>query len=90
MPLKFERNFEQREFLGTALADACLVGAAAAATDNLPRPAGTRKGDLLYRRFGKTGQTVSVIGVGGSHIGQASSEDPDYSHRHRPRCQFHG
>ena len=30
---------------------------------------------MLYRAFGKTGRSVSVIGVGGSHIGQASSDD---------------
>ena len=30
---------------------------------------------MLYRSFGKTGETVSVIGVGGSHIGQTSSQD---------------
>ena len=30
---------------------------------------------MLYRSFGKTGETVSVIGVGGSHIGQTSSDD---------------
>jgi predicted aldo/keto reductase-like oxidoreductase len=30
---------------------------------------------MLYRAFGKTGETVSVIGVGGSHIGLTSSDD---------------
>jgi predicted aldo/keto reductase-like oxidoreductase len=70
MPRKAERNFERREFPGTVLA-----GAAAAATDNLPRPAETRKGGMLYRGFSKTGETVSVTGVDGSHIGQAFSED---------------
>lgn len=30
---------------------------------------------MLYRSFGKTGETVSVIGVGGSHIGQVSTEE---------------
>ena len=52
------------------------VGLAGAATETeLPRPAETRKGDMLYRNFGKTGETVSVIGVGGSHIGQTSPDD---------------
>lgn len=46
-----------------------------AQAEQLPRPAETRKGDMLYRSFGKTGESVSVIGVGGSHIGQVSSED---------------
>lgn len=30
---------------------------------------------MLYRSFGKTGQSVSAIGVGGSHIGQTASDD---------------
>ena len=30
---------------------------------------------MLYRTFGKTGETVSAIGVGGSHIGQTSSDE---------------
>ncbi len=30
---------------------------------------------MLYRAFGKTGETVSVLGVGGSNIGQTSSDD---------------
>ena len=43
--------------------------------DRLPHPAETRKGDMLYRSFGKTGETVSVLGVGGSHIGKTSSDE---------------
>jgi predicted aldo/keto reductase-like oxidoreductase len=30
---------------------------------------------MLYHAFGKTGESISVIGVGGSHIGQVSSDD---------------
>jgi len=30
---------------------------------------------MLYRAFGKTGETVSVIGVGGSHIAKTPSAD---------------
>ncbi|HXJ40104.1 MAG TPA: aldo/keto reductase [Bryobacteraceae bacterium] len=37
-------------------------------------PAETRRGDMLYRSFGETGETVSVLGVGGSHIGETQSE----------------
>jgi predicted aldo/keto reductase-like oxidoreductase len=29
---------------------------------------------MLYRTFGRTGETVSVLGVGGSHIGEAASD----------------
>ena len=33
---------------------------------------GELRGEMLYRKFGRTGQTVSAIGLGGSHIGKAS------------------
>jgi predicted aldo/keto reductase-like oxidoreductase len=75
MDSECEGNFDRREFFGTAIAGAALAGAAMAQTDQLPRPTETRKDDMLYRSFGKTGENVSVIGLGGSHIGQASSEE---------------
>jgi aryl-alcohol dehydrogenase-like predicted oxidoreductase len=67
-------NFERRAFLGTAIAGAALAGAAAGA-DTLARPGETRQGDMLFRTFGKTGEKVSVIGVGGWHIAQTESDD---------------
>ena len=30
---------------------------------------------MLYRTFGQIGETVSVLGVGGSDIGKTSSDD---------------
>ena len=68
-------HFDRRQFLGAAMAASALTAAAAPESENLPFPAETRKGDMLYRAFGKTGETVSVIGVGGSHIGQTTSDD---------------
>jgi len=41
----------------------------------LPPLPTTRKGDMLYRTLGRTGESVSVIGVGGFHIGQVESDD---------------
>ena len=34
--------------------------------------AGTMRGEMLYRQLGSTGIEVSVIGLGGSHLGQAT------------------
>ena len=43
--------------------------AAAAALPRAPNP-GQLKGEMLYRPLGTTGETVSAIGLGGSHIGK--------------------
>jgi hypothetical protein len=43
-------------------------------SEDLPQPQETRRGDMLYRSFGQTGETVSVQGVGGSHIAKAASD----------------
>ena len=34
----------------------------------------TRSGDMIFRQLGKTGERVSVIGLGGSHIGRPKEE----------------
>ncbi len=60
--------------MGAALLGAALIESTGASGEELPRPQETRRGDMLYRSFGKTGQTVSVLGVGGSHIGEAASD----------------
>lgn len=52
-----------------------MEAGAGAEPDLVPFPTQTRKGDMLHRSFGETGETVSVIGVGGSHIGQVESDE---------------
>ena len=49
------------------------------AAANLPRVthAGTLRGEMLYRPLGSTGVDVSVIGLGGSHLGQAAVTEDD-------------
>ena len=39
-----------------------------------PAPGETRKGDMIYRPLGRTGEMVSLIGLGGSHIGNPPDE----------------
>src|SRR5579864_6679319 len=43
----------------------------------LTTSAGTRKGDMLYRTLGRTGEQVSAIGMGGFHIGHKVLSDED-------------
>lgn len=49
------------------------------AAARIPRvsEAGTRRGEMLYRPLGATGVEVSVIGLGGSHIGEASVSEAE-------------
>jgi len=41
---------------------------------NQSTPAQTRSGEMMYRTLGRTGERVSVIGLGGFHIGKIKEE----------------
>ena len=77
----------RRGFLASSLASALISRRRTAAetaqlpnTDNTGRipkvsSAGIMRGEMLYRDLGATGVEVSVIGMGGSHLGQAKVEE---------------
>ncbi|MBW4025392.1 MAG: aldo/keto reductase [Proteobacteria bacterium] len=46
---------------------------------NLPtvQEAGERRGEMLYRPFGRSGETVSAIGLGGFHLGKSAVSDAE-------------
>ena len=62
---------ERREFIG-ALATSTLATATGGIT--LARSDETRRGDMLYRQLGRTKEEVSVLGLGGHHIGRQADE----------------
>ena len=79
---------ERREFIKTAIAAAApLAGehvfeslgpiAAAAEPETATQPtrsAETVRGEMIYRPLGRTGEKVSVLGLGGAHIGRQPEE----------------
>jgi predicted aldo/keto reductase-like oxidoreductase len=54
-------------------------GASRNAAVAIPRvtDAGTLRGEMLYRKLGSTGVEVSAIGLGGSHLGQATVQEDE-------------
>ncbi len=65
---------------GLATTQGVLLARAAVPSDALPllegpAPGETRKGDMIYRPLGRTGEMVSLVGLGGSHIGNPPDEN---------------
>src|SRR5512143_3034598 len=75
---------QRREFLGVmTMAASSGLGAtaleSAAAREeppltDLPRPDDIVRGDMRYRKLGRTGEEVSLVGLGGYHIGVPKNE----------------
>lgn len=74
---------KRRELLSQAVAFAAWSSLRGATIDEKiawpwpgfgPGPAEIRKGDMLYRALGRTGESVSAFGLGGHHIGQVKEE----------------
>jgi predicted aldo/keto reductase-like oxidoreductase len=79
---------ERRDFLKVAIAAATPIAVdhaldslrtvlMAAETETSRQPPESNKttsGEMLYRRLGRTGQRVSILGVGGYHIGMQQDE----------------
>jgi predicted aldo/keto reductase-like oxidoreductase len=77
------RAFLQSGSALAALGPAAVLGSPLGDQDsNPPDPARlpgplptTRKGDMLYRRLGRTGEHVSIVGIGGSHLSWQRGDD---------------
>jgi hypothetical protein len=56
-----------------------IVPGSATQAPKLPQTTspGELRGEMLYRPLGRTGETVSAIGLGGSHIAQAKVTEPE-------------
>lgn len=93
MGIELSKTMERRKFfqnvvaagLATSASFAQQSAAQATSSDSsadaarLPRASspGELRGEMLYRKLGRTGETVSAIGLGGSHIGKASLTDAE-------------
>src|SRR5258708_32736296 len=82
-----DMDISRRKFIKTASGTLAIgvaagsaappVSAAAKQTSNLPsdQPEEQRRGDMLFRRLGRTGEWVSLVGLGGNHIGKQADEN---------------
>src|ERR1019366_7403634 len=64
----------RREFLETVTLGVAGVGAAASAATLIPSTTAAANGEMPYRTLGRSGEKVSLLGLGGAHVGMAGSE----------------
>src|SRR5260221_3396613 len=73
---KFIKTASGTLAIGVGAGSAALpVSAAAQQTSNLTsdQPEEQRRGDMLFRRLGRTGEWASLVGLGGNHLGQQAN-----------------
>ena len=68
-------GLNRRGFVKLAMAIGVTAGVSRRLLSAETPTATQRQGDMLYRTLGRTGEKVSVIGLGGFHIGNPKSED---------------
>src|SRR4051794_16164250 len=71
-PTENSAGITRRHFVKSVAASGVAIGVGANAWSEE-----TKKGDMLYRTLGRTGEKVSAIGMGGFHIAQHSLTEDD-------------
>src|SRR5215469_7420760 len=67
----FDSPLSRRAFLGVSAATTLIAGLSPALAF------AEKKGDMPYRTLGRTGEKVSLVGLGGGHIGHKDLTDDD-------------
>src|SRR5438477_8224982 len=64
-----DSGFSRREFVGMAAASFLMAGRPSGSAEN------DRKNGIPYRLLGRTGEKVSLVGLGGYHLGRQSNPE---------------
>jgi len=65
------RTLTRRQFLALTIAGASIAGASPLYAETAGKSSGGR---MQYRALGRTGQQVSIVGLGGAHLGLVAEE----------------